>query len=144
MICDFGLAKVCGVGKTDLTTIEFNCTLRYSRPDAEEDGCATNASDVWAWGCLLLYVSVLTSPSQPLFSLKSQIMTNKYPYHTARSDIDIVKALVEERPPANLDLVDAPADTKATMGRCWNFAPEERPPMATCRDDLAKVEVVLP
>lgn len=68
MICDFGLAKVKSAFKSGLTTTGFHCTLRYASPDAEDDGCATLASDVWAWGGLLLYVRIISPALGPLLT----------------------------------------------------------------------------
>lgn len=61
VLCDFGLAKILEDVPSGLTTTSTSaCTLRYAAPELiQGDGSPrTLASDVWAWACLLLGVSM--------------------------------------------------------------------------------------
>lgn len=60
MLCDFGLARILEDVPSGLTTTSApGCTLRYAAPElvAGDGSVHSLASDVWAWGCLLLVVS---------------------------------------------------------------------------------------
>lgn len=56
-LCDFGLSKVLEDVPSGLTTTKTsNYTLRYAAPEVNNGAPHSLASDVWAWGCLLLFV----------------------------------------------------------------------------------------
>lgn len=60
MLCDFGLARIADDVGSGLKTLGFDCTLRYTSPDAESEASLSFPRDVWAWGGLLLYVRDVT------------------------------------------------------------------------------------
>lgn len=58
-LCDFGLSKVLEDVPSGLTTTKTaNYTLRYAAPElvSSEGSSHTLATDVWAWGSLVLVV----------------------------------------------------------------------------------------
>lgn len=60
ILMDFGLSKAMEGTPSGLTTTSFGLrgSTRYMSPElvSEDDARRTLASDVWAWGCLLLEV----------------------------------------------------------------------------------------
>ncbi|KIO22781.1 hypothetical protein M407DRAFT_216029, partial [Tulasnella calospora MUT 4182] len=62
VLMDFGLSKALEGTPSGLTTTSFGLrgSTRYMSPElvSEDDARRTLASDVWAWGCLLLEASV--------------------------------------------------------------------------------------
>lgn len=57
-LCDFGLSKILDDNPSGLTTThDAAFTARYAAPELFQGGPKHRlASDVWAWGCLLLVV----------------------------------------------------------------------------------------
>lgn len=71
VLCDFGLAMVLEDVPSGLTSTQINgITVRYAAPELIRNDSASHtlASDVWAWGSLLLVVSsqVLLASNQIL------------------------------------------------------------------------------
>lgn len=59
LLCDFGLAKIEEADPSGFTTSSWNRagSPRYMSPELCETPSRTEASDMWAWGCILLEVS---------------------------------------------------------------------------------------
>lgn len=77
-LCDFGLAKVLENVPTGLTTTTPPaCTLRYAAPELvkAEALLHTLKSDVWAWGGLVLAVSLVLPFS---FSIMTSILDRRF------------------------------------------------------------------
>lgn len=57
-LCDFGLAKILDDVPSGLTTTRASSyTIRYAAPEIiMGESLHTIASDMWAWGCLVLFV----------------------------------------------------------------------------------------
>lgn len=67
MICDFGLAKVMDDAPSGLTTSGSLGTTRYVSPELfmDEGHSHSFSSDIWAWGCLSLQVSLIEADEPP-------------------------------------------------------------------------------
>lgn len=67
MLCDFGLSRMLDNESSGLTTTSTpKMTLWYTSPEILNNSSRhTLASDVWAWGCLLLHVSTLPLLPKP-------------------------------------------------------------------------------
>lgn len=59
ILCDFGLSKALGDATSGLTTTKTNFTIRYASPELLLHDVQSLPNDTWAWGCLLLHVSVV-------------------------------------------------------------------------------------
>lgn len=70
MLGDFGLATVLKNEPSGLTTdaddgAVFKGSVRYSSPEVLDGEEKSIASDIWAWGCLLLEVRAANSFQKP-------------------------------------------------------------------------------
>lgn len=66
-------------------------------------------------------------------------MTERHPYHEARSDVSICNALLDGKPPADLDSINLPAAIKDILSRCWDLSPSERPTVTWCLDSMSAI-----
>ncbi|KAG8888700.1 hypothetical protein FRB99_004091 [Tulasnella sp. 403] len=120
---DFGLSK--SVGETPHvlmdTTFRRAGTLHFEAPELLlHDTYKTMRGDVWAWGCTLLH-----------------LMTGLGPYYHVESEGAVVRAIMDENPPADLAAIGGATSIKDLMASCWDFNPEGRPTMAECSRVLA-------
>lgn len=113
-----------------VTTKTTSYTLRYASPElVRGETLHTLASDVWAWGCLLFFVSLPNvCTSQCLISC--QIFTDKVPYYMKRVDCAISHAISQNEHPADLSTVNAPPIPKEVLAMCWEPIPGSRSPMS--------------
>ncbi|KAG8939628.1 hypothetical protein FRC04_006109 [Tulasnella sp. 424] len=115
-ICDFGISKLVQENPSGFTTtVSVKATLRYSsREMLDQDGKSTTASDVWAFGMLILHV-----------------MTNKVPYITILSDVKVILAIMNGEKPLPEDYPELPATDTLwdVMRECWDGDPTKRPRM---------------
>lgn len=133
VLMDFGLSKALEGTPSGLTTTSFGLrgSTRYMSPElvSEDDARRTLASDVWAWGCLLL-----------------EILTDRLPYADITSDAKIILTLARlllapARPsdmfPAPIDSLPIPDDLRSLLKNCWKISPEARPTMIQCLTGLS-------
>ncbi|KAG8963637.1 hypothetical protein FRC05_004571 [Tulasnella sp. 425] len=133
VLMDFGLSKALEGTPSGLTTTSFGLrgSTRYMSPElvSEDDARRTLASDVWAWGCLLL-----------------EILTDRLPYADITSDAKIILTLARlllapARPndmfPAPIDGLPIPDDLRSLLKNCWKISPEARPTMIQCLTGLS-------
>lgn len=124
-ICDFGISKLMQENPSGLTTTaSIKGTLRYSSPDMLDlDGKSTTASDVWAFGMLILHV-----------------MTKKLPYVTVLSDVKVILAIMNgEKPlPENYPELPAADPLWDVMRECWDDDPTKRPGMVAVFEKLQR------
>ncbi|KAG8952962.1 hypothetical protein FRC04_003414 [Tulasnella sp. 424] len=115
VICDFGLSKAVREGCSGLTTSRtLKGSLRHLSPELlDEDPVHTLASDVWAWGCLAL-----------------EIISERIPYASAKSEQGIILEIARGRLPANISELDLPHNIHTALTLCWNPKPELRPGMS--------------
>ncbi|KAG8920606.1 hypothetical protein FRC01_000675 [Tulasnella sp. 417] len=118
VLCDFGLARLADGQPSGLTTSKtIKGSTRYMSPELlEEDAIHTLSSDVWAFGCLVL-----------------KVMTGSLPYARARTDQQIILALVLNQPPSELADSELRDDAlKTLLTKCWDRNPPARPSVAAC------------
>ncbi|KAG8938824.1 hypothetical protein FRC04_007422 [Tulasnella sp. 424] len=124
-ICDFGISKLMQKNPSGFTTTaSVKGTLRYSSPEMLDlDGESTTASDVWAFGMLILHV-----------------MTNKLPYVTVLSDVKVILAIMTgEKPlPENYPELPAADPLWDVMRECWDDNPAKRPGMVAVFENLQR------
>ncbi|KAG8989475.1 general transcription repressor, partial [Tulasnella sp. 427] len=133
VLMDFGLSKALEGAPSGLTTTSFGLrgSTRYMSPElvSEDDARRTLASDVWAWGCLLL-----------------EILTDRLPYADITSNAKIILTLARlllapARPndmfPAPIDGLPIPDDLRSLLKNCWKISPEARPTMIQCLTGLS-------
>ncbi|KAF5351190.1 hypothetical protein D9756_008182 [Leucocoprinus leucothites] len=123
-ITDFGLSSVLvekSITEAAMTpSVIHGGSYRWIAPELlEADSHPTQASDIWAFGCLCY-----------------QILTRRVPFHKASSDPAVIKLILNGETPTHhhSDSPESGPDTiNDEMGpllkRCWTF-PKERP---TCR-----------
>ncbi|KAG8937204.1 hypothetical protein FRC02_003879 [Tulasnella sp. 418] len=114
-LCDFGATRLLE-GVTGLTTSNQNAkaTRRFISPERlTEDKPPTIASDIWAFGCVVI-----------------EVLTNRLPYaHFTSEHLVYTKIL------AGISPLDPSYDTSVAPGpmfwafihRCWRLKPEHRP-----------------
>ncbi|KIO24172.1 hypothetical protein M407DRAFT_53886, partial [Tulasnella calospora MUT 4182] len=113
VLCDFGLARLADGQPSGLTTTKtIKGSTRYMSPELlEENAVHTLSSDIWAYGCLVL-----------------KVMTGSLPYCRARTDQQIISALVQKQAPVDLaDLGLQDDGLKTLLDKCWNKSPSARP-----------------
>ncbi|KAG9012228.1 hypothetical protein FRB90_006774 [Tulasnella sp. 427] len=122
-ICDFGISKLMQENPSGFTTTaSVKGTLRYSSPEMLDlDGQSTTASDVWAFGMLVLHV-----------------MTRKLPYYHLQSDPKVILAIMSSEKPLREIYPELPSGDPLwrVMDDCWNDS-TRRPTMA---EVLAKLK----
>ncbi|KAG8937203.1 hypothetical protein FRC02_003878 [Tulasnella sp. 418] len=114
-LCDFGAARVLN-GVSGLTTSGQNAkaTRRFMSPERlTEEGPPTIASDVWAFGCVVI-----------------EVMANRLPYGQIKNELAVYTKIHEGVSP-----LDPQYDTSGEPGplfwafirKCWRVEPERRP-----------------
>ncbi|KAG8923579.1 hypothetical protein FRC02_011051 [Tulasnella sp. 418] len=117
-LCDFGSTRLIE-GITGFTTTSQNgkATLRFSAPERlMEDKPPTTASDIWAFGCVVI-----------------EVFTGKLPYPHISYEKAVTSAIITEVLPLDPDCYEstAPGDRFWTfISRCWEFEPNFRPGIA--------------
>ncbi|KAG8900131.1 hypothetical protein FRC00_014338 [Tulasnella sp. 408] len=126
VVADFGLSTMLEEEGTGLTTsIGLKGTARYYSPELilESDAKHSLQSDIWAWGCLIL-----------------ETLTDIIPYAQKRIDHAVLLALSSKVLPANLESLSIPSpELKALLGKCWSFAPADRPSAQACLETMSKM-----
>ncbi|KAI5124038.1 hypothetical protein M0805_003867 [Coniferiporia weirii] len=127
-VSDFGLSKVIEQVAPEMSSsTNGDSPIRWQARELikpEEDGgpvCVSPSTDVWSYGMLCL-----------------EIMTGKKPYYYRPRDANVIADLVERRLPERPtdEAVVARGLDDQLWGwilRCWDWEPQERPPMATLK-----------
>lgn len=63
-------------------------------------------------------------------------MTDKHPYYSLQSTKDILLAIVNNKPPADVATLNIPNFVIDILERCWDSSPEARPTMSVCQKAL--------
>ncbi|KIO24171.1 hypothetical protein M407DRAFT_103643 [Tulasnella calospora MUT 4182] len=119
VLCDFGLARLTEGQPSGLTTTKtIKGSTRYMSPELlEEDAVHTLSSDIWAYGCLVL-----------------KVMTGSLPYARARSEHQVLLALMKPQQPADPSGLGLRDDgLKTLLAKCWNKSPSTRPSASECQ-----------
>jgi len=124
MLCDVGLAKALEGEETQdglMTLSGFKGSVRWISPEVLNGQARSIASDVWAWGFLIL-----------------EIMTGKVPYHTVNADIAVIACILEGTLPKEDDFAEVEARNVPwdLLDRCWHRDTSTRVDIDTCCRDI--------
>ncbi|KAG8945792.1 hypothetical protein FRC03_001633 [Tulasnella sp. 419] len=117
-LCDFGTSSFIDDAQriTGLTTSNANVggTIRFFSPELLEDKPKTSASDIWAFGCLVL-----------------QILIGEAPYSRVHISAAILSEILRGNPPYPTELVKSLFDSNEAVSdflvKCWDVDPSRRP-----------------
>ncbi|KAG8987501.1 hypothetical protein FRB90_003316, partial [Tulasnella sp. 427] len=139
LLTDFGLSRTLEDEPTGLTTSDgFKGTLRFCSPELVRDQGSkhTLSSDMWAWGCLALEVSLFGNFVSALAAsqrYKIKALAGIIPYAEKRAEHSIIYALITNQLPISLDALPACiSDLKDILERCWKLEALERPSAVDC------------
>ncbi|EJD40349.1 kinase-like protein, partial [Auricularia subglabra TFB-10046 SS5] len=111
-LCDFGYASMkVDKGESLFQSSAAKGTWRWMAPEllSDDNPRHTKASDVWAYGCLLV-----------------EVLSGKVPYHEKVNDVPVIIAIARGEHPSR------PADTDDNMWElmlsCWALDASDRPP----------------
>ncbi|KZV83640.1 kinase-like protein, partial [Exidia glandulosa HHB12029] len=110
-LSDFGFSVLLANYSQSLTqTSNIHGTYRWMAPELvlEEGARHSYASDIWAFGCLII-----------------EVYSGQVPYHTRRNHLQVVTALARSEPPPLPSAL--PAFLMAIVLECCTFVVEERP-----------------
>ena len=108
-LSDFGLARELF---HSVTTSSIKGTYRYMAPEIHEDGHYSFASDMWAYGMLMVEI---VSGKEPFHGLEWHVVVYQVTEHGLNPDI-----------PKN-----CPRDVAQVLHQCWNRNPALRPSSAS-------------
>lgn len=149
VLADFGLASLAEnepslnpthESVTSRTTGNLRGSPRWMAPEllgTDSSPKSTFATDVWAYGCLILVRFLLRDLVHQLNVIRQQeIMNLVFPYANYRTDIQAMMAIMQHRPPYEFPFPDAdnlgppPMDQHPGLWtlclRCWDFDPTTR------------------
>jgi serine/threonine protein kinase len=147
LIADFGLA---GLGDTmtvaAATTTSEDRTIRWSAPELHDpESCGfdkfrrTRATDIYAFGCIALEVSMVIILRQRLVYI-SQLFTGEQPFANvpARLDFAVIRKVLAgelpvQQPPPNLGIQQG---VWSLIRRCWSKNASERPQISEAIREL--------
>ncbi|KAG8989972.1 hypothetical protein FRB94_013835 [Tulasnella sp. JGI-2019a] len=122
ILCDFGLAVAADEVQSGLTTSRgFKGSIRYCSPELvmEEEARRSPASDMWAWGCLVV-----------------EIMKETVPYARQNNDGQVMCALLRGDLPGSEELLKDPINIWPVVRGCWQVDPQIRSIARTSAIDL--------
>ncbi|KAG8992850.1 hypothetical protein FRB93_002172 [Tulasnella sp. JGI-2019a] len=122
LLCDFGLAKIEGVKKSALTTSTgFKGSVRWCSPELFDDKPRTKASDMWAFGCLVV-----------------EVIYESIPYPQAQSNNTVVSRVAKGELPAQSKNLrqQSGMDLWDLLDECWQSEPLKRPSAEKCGNSL--------
>ncbi|KAG8989973.1 hypothetical protein FRB94_013836 [Tulasnella sp. JGI-2019a] len=122
ILCDFGLAVAADEVQSGLTTSRgFKGSIRYCSPELvmEEEARRSPASDMWAWGCLVL-----------------EIMKETVPYTRQNNDGQVMCALLRGDLPGSKELLRDPINIWPVVRECWRADPQARSTASTSAINL--------
>jgi hypothetical protein len=126
--------------------------IRYLAPErfnpASSDMRRTTASDVYAFACVCLLVSPLSSTLALIQCLRSiQLYTMKHPFHQYREDVTVIMQVVLNQRPARQDLEFCHPMTDVMwqlVEDAWNQDPAARPSMLHLEERLRSMTTTSP
>ncbi|KAG9002287.1 hypothetical protein FRB90_011409 [Tulasnella sp. 427] len=126
LLADFGLSNALDVGPTGFTTgNDERCTVRYSSPEILNDGKSARslANDMWSWACLV-----------------SEVLTDEMPYSTVHSELQVLRALMQEKVPyhAISSSKVEQSELREALEQCWKVQKHLRPDARTCLDIVTR------
>ncbi|KAG9001437.1 hypothetical protein FRB90_011606 [Tulasnella sp. 427] len=121
VLCDFGLSQMVQDDDGGLTTSKgLKGSTRYLSPELiKDDGSRTLASDVWAWGCLLL-----------------EIIFDKLPYGGAKNEYAVLLDLAQQVLPVDPGSLPVSETMRNLFEKCWDSEPAKRPTVQQCLQSL--------
>lgn len=154
VLCDFGLAVAADEVSvpTGLTTSGgLKASWRWCSPEVvTEDTPRTMASDIWAWGCLLVEVRLthahpcLDKPSSFHNRTCIQIMRGIMPYELQKSERSVIAAICRGQLPALPSRLSGSVDLSSITMLCWETDPAIRATAQTCLNELGSLSQVGP
>ncbi|KAG8899005.1 hypothetical protein FRC01_010702, partial [Tulasnella sp. 417] len=138
MLADFGLSRVLEDAPTGLTTTEsLKGTLRFYSPELIKgtDASHSLASDIWAWGCLVLEVRITSyvSTTHLIRTVNIKVLASMIPYAEKKANHLVILAHVNNEIPAEIGSLPIPIpDIKMLLEKCWAIKPSERPSASYC------------
>lgn len=166
-LTDFGLSKIDEIASsTTFSTSTFSATVRsvvvvlwfdrdviliwllrwMSREMAEAVSddvffSATEWSDIWAYGCVILEVFCLTLLDilNSYFLLVLQIISGQVPYYDKKNEPSVLVAIAGGKAPKIPDGVTIHPELQSVMEKCWAREPSERPSMTEITRRMSKL-----
>ncbi|KAF8335297.1 kinase-like domain-containing protein, partial [Cantharellus anzutake] len=111
-ICDFGLSRILDNNPTGFTFTTVGMSLRFSAPELLDREDKTMEADIYAYGCTCI-----------------EILLDKRPYETIRSDKALLAAIVSGTPPIAPEQLEGCKSLLPLhiLKQCWNVEPLDRP-----------------
>ncbi|KAG9032628.1 hypothetical protein FRB95_001138 [Tulasnella sp. JGI-2019a] len=121
LLCDYGLEKVEGVQEGLTTSHGFKRSMRWCSPELFEDRPKTTASDMWAFGCLVV-----------------EVIYESIPYsHVHNNSAVIVRIVRGELPAQSKNLrQESSIDLWDLLDECWQSEPANRLSAEKCVNSL--------
>ncbi|KAG8950605.1 hypothetical protein FRC03_012790 [Tulasnella sp. 419] len=112
-LCDFGMSQfldeACRISGFTTSTAG-GTTGRFASPEILEDKPKSSATDIWAFGCLVV-----------------QILTDQIPYQDVSGKLALPVAIMRGQPPMTNAHQIIDELLWNDVSRCWNIVPEDRP-----------------
>ncbi|KAG8993311.1 hypothetical protein FRB94_001754 [Tulasnella sp. JGI-2019a] len=110
VLSDFGLAIAASEVPSGLTTSRgLVGSLRWWSPELFDDNPPSTASDIWAWGSLLV-----------------EVMKECVPYSWIEDDVSVVKAIMKGALPESRGKLRSPLDLWSVTKICWQVDQAKR------------------
>ncbi|KAG8984883.1 hypothetical protein FRB93_006180 [Tulasnella sp. JGI-2019a] len=133
LLCDFGLAKLVEAGHSGLSTSSnFHGSVRWCSPELFHDSPRTLASDIWAYGCVVIEIIYECTPYPHIRSNASVMLQALNRGLPAQSDDLPLPEYLRQKPTTNFwDL----------LKECWEFESSERANAKRCIDSIHSIRV---
>ncbi|KAG8928500.1 hypothetical protein FRC02_006829, partial [Tulasnella sp. 418] len=119
-LCDFGMSQffdeAARITGYTTTNAYLGGTDRFMCPELLEDEPKSIATDMWAFGCLLM-----------------QILTDEIPYKRINRKHAILSAIGRGEQPSSIQHDTISTSLRDYILRCWKADPESRPQASECR-----------
>ncbi|KZV94480.1 kinase-like protein [Exidia glandulosa HHB12029] len=118
-LCDFGLSKIMAEHGFSVGSSGGKGTCRFMAPElfASDDARPTAASDIWAYGCVII-----------------EVVSGLMPYFTKSRNEQVIWALGRNELPARPNNVTD--DQWAVALQCWEIQPSRRPSAAAVAERM--------
>ncbi|KAG8984882.1 hypothetical protein FRB93_006179 [Tulasnella sp. JGI-2019a] len=128
LLCDFGLAKLVEDGHSGLSTSSnFHGSVRWCSPELFHDSPRSLASDIWAFGCVVIEVIYECTPYKHIRSNASVMLQALNRGLPAQPNNLLLPEYLRQKPIINLwDLLE----------ECWKFKSSDRADAKRCTDSI--------